>query len=188
MKDYKIIVGGITKEFDNVAHGFAEAEKRAFELHKKYFCDYPDVTVTLFEKSEPIFLTDKYLALKMDCFGELYWRWAKRNDYGLFLFDLLNEADKEYLEELRYETDVHLSDLSFKQLKQLRNEIRSGSLYLSDYENSFNIDRKEVYDYAEYYEDYLEESGREDTPRILLFVLCKCNFSLTSYCRLVKHL
>lgn len=62
-----------------------------------------------------------------------------------------------------------IQDLTFEDLKTLRSEIHPGSLYLSDFRNSFGIDEKTVSDYADgYVESLYEEYGENwedyDTP------------------------
>lgn len=58
--------------------------------------------------------------------------------------------------------NISLSDLTNEQLQQLRSEIVVGSMYLSDYENSFNINENEVYDISESYDIWCEENDVED--------------------------
>ena len=47
--------------------------------------------------------------------------------------------------------------LSKKDLQVLRNEIVLNSLFISDYENSFGIDSRQVYAFFDGYLNYLEE-------------------------------
>ena len=57
-----------------------------------------------------------------------------------------------------------ISELTDEQLKKLRGEICVGSIYSSDYNNSFFLDRSELSGYCESYEEWLEEKGIEDSP------------------------
>ena len=57
-----------------------------------------------------------------------------------------------------------ISELTDEQLKKLRGEICVGSIYSSDYNNSFFLDRSELIGYCESYEEWLEEKGIEDSP------------------------
>ncbi len=62
-----------------------------------------------------------------------------------------------------------IQDLTFEQLKTLRSEIHPGSLYLSDFRNSFGVDEKTVSDYADgyiesLYEEYGDDWEKYDTP------------------------
>lgn len=66
------------------------------------------------------------------------------------------------LNEIDVPIDIH--ELSDEQLKKLRGEIRIGSLYYSDYNNSFFIDRSELSSYCEAYDEWLEEESIEDSP------------------------
>ena len=70
-------------------------------------------------------------------------------------------------DECEIERDI--SELSFDELCELRKEIYLGSLYLSDYENSFGIDVNVASDYAEGFicslqDEYGEEWEKYDTP------------------------
>ena len=75
----------------------------------------------------------------------------------------LTDDEKEELDELREEKEIHIWDLDEEQLKKLRSEICVGSCYVSDYANSFEIDPNEVCNYSEGYLSFIEEVGREDT-------------------------
>lgn len=77
---------------------------------------------------------------------------------------LLTEYEREELDLLREEKEIHIWDLDEEQLKKLRSEICVGSCYGSDYENSFEIGTDEVYNYSEGYLSFIEECGCEDTP------------------------
>lgn len=52
--------------------------------------------------------------------------------------------------------------MTVKELVQLRKEIVLNSIYISDYENSFNIDPHTVYGFFDGYMEYLQELERED--------------------------
>lgn len=77
-------------------------------------------------------------------------------------YRLLEDYEEDELEEWRKEKDIDLSDLTNEQLQQLRSEIVVGSMYLSDYENSFHINENEVYDISESYDIWCEENDIED--------------------------
>ena len=76
---------------------------------------------------------------------------------------LLTEYEREELDLLREEKEIHIWDLDREQLKKLRSEICVGSCYLSDYANSFEIDPNEVCSYSDGYLSFIEEVGYEDT-------------------------
>ena len=65
-------------------------------------------------------------------------------------------------------TDIDVAhniyDLNDEQLKELHGEVCIGSMYFSDYNNSFFLDRSELIGYCESYEEWLEEKGIEDSP------------------------
>lgn len=167
MKEYKLVVTGVTKEFDNVVKGFAEAEKRAFALYNKYKDDYPTASIACFEVNEIMYSQD-YLCLQKDCFGDLFWRKMIVSDNCLPLYlNLLSVEEEEYLNDLRQERERHVNELSLEELKELRSQIYVGSMFLSDYENTFNIDKEEVMQYSDGYIEYLEteadETGVDDS-------------------------
>ena len=54
-----------------------------------------------------------------------------------------------------------------QELQQLRNEITLNSLYTSDYENSFNIDPRQVQDFFDGYLDYCETIPANDNGDLL---------------------
>lgn len=64
-----------------------------------------------------------------------------------------------------------IEDLSEEDCKKLRSEIRIGSCYLADYNNSFFLDRNELIDYCDSYDIYIEEEGLEDTPENFAYYL-----------------
>ena len=76
---------------------------------------------------------------------------------------LLTEYEREELDLLRKEKEIHIWDLDEEQLKKLRSEICVGSCYGSDYENSFDIDTEEVYNISEGYLSFIGFYGYEDT-------------------------
>lgn len=47
-------------------------------------------------------------------------------------------------------------------LKELRNDIALGSIYLSDYDNRFGIDRKFIYDFFDGFGEFIYEEAKED--------------------------
>ena len=65
-------------------------------------------------------------------------------------------------------TDIDVAhntyDLTDEQLKELRREVCIGSMYYSDYNNSFFLDRSELSGYCETYEEWLDEKGIEASP------------------------
>ena len=81
---------------------------------------------------------------------------------------ILKDSDVEaVLNEIRVEfCEVHLDELTEKQVEKLEREIVKGSYYLADYKNSFGVKPQEVANYAEGYletKDDPEEYGYYET-------------------------
>ena len=169
MKTYKLIaiVAGerILTKNDIEARGIVEAEKKADELLEKYIHDYPSETYIICVEDESEMLFDDYLCWQKDYYGEKYWMKMENGHYCPIGLRLLTEYEKEELDELREEKEIHIWDLDREQLMQLRSEICVGSCYISDYANSFEIDSHEVCSYSEGYLSFIEECGYEDTPK-----------------------
>ena len=100
----------------------------------------------------------KWAYAMMDGEMETYNKYVSGEVYGY----MIEDYEEDELEEWRKEKSISLSDLTNEQLQQLRSEIVVGSMYLSDYENSFNINENEVYDISESYDIWCEENGVED--------------------------
>ena len=167
MKTYKLIaiVAGErnSKYADAEARGIVEAEKKADELLEKYIHDYPSDTYIVCVEDESEMWFDDYLCWQKDCYGEKYWMKMVNGHYCPIGFRLLTDDEKEELDELREEKEIHIWDLDEEQLKKLRSEICVGSCYGSDYENSFDIDTEEVYNISEGYLSFIGFYGYEDT-------------------------
>lgn len=108
---------------------------------------------------------DEYIVLSLDDMSENDIDW----EYDYVLIDTSDIPS--YLQDLNRIvclTDIDVAhniyDLTDEQLKELRGEVRIGSMYYSDYNNSFFIDRSELIGYCESYEEWLEEKGIEDSP------------------------
>ena len=80
------------------------------------------------------------------------------NDIPSYLQDL-NEI--VCLSDVDIEHDIH--DLEDWQLKELREKVCIGSIYISDYNNPFFIERSKLSGYCQAYEEWLNEGG-EDSP------------------------
>ena len=62
--------------------------------------------------------------------------------------------------------EIHLQELTEKEVEELQEQIVMGSLYVSDYENTFGVNPNEVCSYADGYleaQDNPEEYGEYDT-------------------------
>lgn len=108
---------------------------------------------------------DEYIVLNLDDMSEDDIDWE--SDYVL----IDNSKIPSYVQDLNKIvclTDIDVAhniyDLTDEQLKELRGEVRIGSMYYSDYNNSFFLDRSELSDYCDSYEEWLEEEGIEDSP------------------------
>ena len=108
---------------------------------------------------------DEYIVLSLDDMSENDIDW----EYDYVLIDTSDIPS--YLQDLNRIvclTDIDVAhniyDLTDEQLKELRGEVRIGSMYYSDYNNSFFLDRSELIGYCESYEEWLEEKGIEDSP------------------------
>lgn len=167
MKTYKLIaiVAGerILTKNDIEARGIVEAEKKADELLEKYIHDYPSETYIVCVEDESDMWFEDYLCWQKDCYGDKYWMKMVNGHYCPIGLRLLTDDEKEELDELREEKEIHIWDLDREQLMQLRSEICVGSCYVSDYANSFEIDSHEVCSYSEGYLSFIEECGYEDT-------------------------
>lgn len=108
---------------------------------------------------------DEYIVLNLDDMSESDIDW----EYDYVLIDTSDIPS--YLHDLNRIvclTDIDVAndiyDLNDEQLKELHGEVRIGSMYYSDYNNSFFLDRSELIGYCESYEEWLEEKGIEDSP------------------------
>ena len=108
---------------------------------------------------------DEYIVLSLDDMSENDIDW----EYDYMLIDTSDIPS--YLQDLNRIvclTDIDVAndiyDLNDEQLKELHEEVRIGSMYYSDYNNSFFLDRSELIGYCESYEEWLEEKGIEDSP------------------------
>lgn len=165
-----VVRGGEREEgTDRQVDNLEEAEKIAKELYKEYddgnycdlmiFCaphhDYNnDYTEHHPQEDFPVW--------SRDCCGDSYWRVMRVDDFGLLGLDL----DEDFIQEIKdYEEahkPKHMNELSLEQFKELTKTIGWGSMYLSDYSNDFDVDEKEVSDYAEGYSDSLYEEYGDD--------------------------
>ena len=108
---------------------------------------------------------DEYIVLNLDDMSEDDIDWE--SDYVL----IDNSKIPSYVQDLNRIvclTDIDVAhniyDLNDEQLKELHGEVRIGSMYYSDYNNSFFLDRSELIGYCESYEEWLEEKGIDDSP------------------------
>ena len=109
---------------------------------------------------------EEYIVLSLDEMSEKDIDWEY--DYVLVDTSAFPTYERWTMDSIICLTDIDVAhniyDLTDEQLKELRGEIRIGSMYYSDYNNSFFIDRSELSGYCESYEEWLEEKGIEDSP------------------------
>ena len=108
---------------------------------------------------------DEYIVLSLDDMSENDIDW----EYDYVFIDTSDIPS--YLQDLNKIvclTDIDVAhniyDLTDEQLKELRGEVCIGSMYYSDYNNSFFLDRSELIGYCDSYEEWLEEKDIEDSP------------------------
>ena len=108
---------------------------------------------------------DEYIVLNLDDMSEDDIDWE--SDYVL----IDNSKMPSYVQDLNRIvrlTDIDVAhniyDLTDEQLKELHGEVCIGSMYYSDYNNSFFLDRSELICYCESYEEWLDEKGIDDSP------------------------
>lgn len=168
MKQFRLVVVDgdyLTGEDDNIVNGFLEAEKRANELLDEYVENNPDVCVEL--RDELWSVTPSRYIFQQDTYGDRYWMKMRFGSYGTPISARLLTEDEEFeLDELREEKETHMWDLTKEELEQLRKEVCVGSCFISDYENSFNINPDEVCDYCDGYWEFLWSEYKEEAENI----------------------
>lgn len=168
MKTYNLIViaagSRVSNHADAKVKGFVEAEKKADELLEKYIHEYPSDTYVVCVEDESEMYWDDYLCRCENADGGCFWAKMQQGTFCPIGLRMLTDDEQEELDLLYEEKEIHIYDLDEFQLKKLRNEISIGSVYYSDYCNSFDIDEDEVMRYSESYDDYINESNLEDTP------------------------
>lgn len=168
MRKFKlyVVANGSRQKEPVIADGFVDAEKKAKQLLKSTFADYPNKNETYVECVEDAFeLNIDHFTMEYDCFGDMYWRWLRCTEYGRPKYsDLLTDDQEKWLEFLRGEKEMHIEDLDEDDLIELYSEVTLGSCFLSDYKNFAYIDEREVCSVCEHYDKHIEEDGVEDTP------------------------
>lgn len=161
-----IVASGERKSKPVVVDGFIEAEEKAKELlektYKYYPCDdtYIECVIGEFDLS-----FDHFIMVK-ESDGNASWRVLKMGDYGPLCIDWPDDVDIHQLEGWRYEQERHIENLTSDELKELYTQVSFGSIYTSDFENSFFIDANEVMIVCEDYEFWVECNKLNDTPEL----------------------
>lgn len=158
---YKVESGSRAKD-PVIVEGFLKAEEKAKDMLQEIWDNYPcdDTYIACVEKEADLHYD--HIIMQKDIYDDVYWKMLVMGELCPLYDRLLDNDEEDELEEWRKEEDISISDLTNEQLQQLRSEIVVGSMYLSDYENSFNINENEVYDISESYDIWCEENGVED--------------------------
>lgn len=167
MTKFQLIVfsscGDELHEERSLIKGFVNAEKRAAELWNEYHSTHlENVQVALLESGDVIGYYD-YFVYTRDADGYLGWKVVRWGTYCPLYIGLLRDYEKEQLEEWRNEVEVSILDLNCDELRTLYHEIRFGSIYTSDYENSLGVDEDEVFYYSEMFLEQMYQEGREES-------------------------
>ena len=91
---------------------------------------------------------------------KLYSYFCCEEDFEILVAD--EKGAKFYVKISEISPYAEISDLSFDELEDLHGQIRVGSIFLSDYENSFGVDTDYLSSLCEDYWDYLCEFFGED--------------------------
>lgn len=122
MKTYKLFtfVAGermLSKYPDAEAKGIVEAEKIANELLETYIHEAPCDTFVACVEDEWDLHCNNYLCWQEDYFGERYWKMMENGYWCPIGMRLLTEYEREELDLLREEKEIHIWDLDEEQLK-----------------------------------------------------------------------
>ncbi len=166
MKKFKLIPvksGEKCEESAVKVEGFVNAEAKAKEILKEIYKDYPcDDTYIILVDSE-VWYFDDFFVMEVDYYGDIYWKRAIKGSCCLIRYTrLLNDDEKAILQEWREDYDASVYDLTHEELVSLRGEIVCGSMYYSDYENSFHVNEHDLLDVCEEYGVWCEREGVED--------------------------
>lgn len=172
MKKYKIVIPEIIPEYKAIyVEGWNNTEAKVKELFAKYIDNYPDLRIYVLERSEQIAYADYIYTYKRDACGDDYFWMTVMGDYAPLYDRLLEEDEKAELESRRHEVDRHVVDLSAEELEELWTQVSFGSMFLSDYRNSFDISEEEVYDYCEYVLDECDRHGYTNLPNVFAKII-----------------
>lgn len=154
--------GGIRIEDPVIVEGFLKAEEKAKDMLQEIWdnCPCDDTYIACVERENDLYYD--HIIMQKDIYDEVYWKMLVMGDFCPLYDRLLKDYEEDELEEWREEEDLSVFDLTNEQLQQLRSEIVVGSIYLSDYENSFYINEDEVCDTLESYDIWCKENDIED--------------------------
>lgn len=172
MKKYKIVIPDVIPEYKTIyVKGWNNAEAKVKELFAKYIDNTPDLRIYVMERNERIAYADYVYTYKRDVYGDDYFWMSVMGDFMPLYDRLLEDDEREELERRRHEVDRHITELNAEELKELLTQVSFGSMYLRDYQNSFDIDEEEVYDYCEYALDECDQHGYTNTPDVFAKII-----------------
>ena len=127
-------------------------------------------TIPYVEKSEIVTISGQMREKSSKRFAsvsELHRFFAREDDFEIQVKN--DKGEKFFVGIDEISPYAEIGELSFDDLKTLRDEIGVGSLFLTDYENSFGVDKTQLCalcdDYLIYLEsEYGEEYWSHDTP------------------------
>lgn len=143
--------------------GFVNAETKAKEILEEIWpnCPCDDTYIECVENPSDRWFN--HFVLTKDYDGETCWKTLVVFD-GCPLSTRFPNEDEEYeMDVWRNEKEVHISDLSEDELKELRHQICVGSCYISDFANTLGVDEDEVCTMSEEYDNWCDTEGIEDT-------------------------
>lgn len=166
MKKFRLIPvksGEMCKDSAIKVEGFANAESMAKEMLKEIYRDYPcDDTYVILDDGD-LLSSGGYFVMAFDSDKNMHWMRMMKGYYGGNLGTRFpNDNEMEILQEWREDYDADIHDLSYDELVSLRGEISVGSMYYSDYENTFHVNERDLCDVCDEYDYWCEHEGVED--------------------------
>ena len=166
MKKFRLIPVKSGEMYEKSAvkvEGFINAESKAKEMLKEIYRDYPcDDTYIILADDDSWYISD-YFVMEVDYYGDMHWMRMIKGYYGGNLDTRFpNDNEMEILQDWREDYDADIHDLSYNELVSLRGEISVGSMYYSDYENTFHVNERDLCDVCDEYDYWCEYEGVED--------------------------
>lgn len=166
MKKFRLIPVKSGEMYEKSAvkvEGFINAESKAKEMLKEIYRDYPcDDTYIILADDDSWYISD-YFVMEVDYYGDMHWMRMIKGYYGCNLGTRFpNDDEMEILQDWREDYDADIHDLSYNELVSLRGEISVGSMYYSDYENTFHVNERDLCDVCDEYDYWCEHEGVED--------------------------
>lgn len=166
MKKFRLIPvksGEMCEKSAVKVEGFVNAESRAKEMLKEIYKDYPCEDTYIILADDGSWYISDHFVMEVDCYGDMHWMRMIKGYYGGNLGTRFpNDDEMEILQDWREDYDADIYDLSYDELVSLRGEISVGSIYCSDYENTFHVNERDLCDVCEEYDYWCEREGVED--------------------------